>query len=73
MPLVLLVLSGLVLAATVVRSMKDEGKVGVWKTSALPGLFTGLGDDVHDDIKLGNPRRGYMKSRARKLQIQLVD
>jgi hypothetical protein len=72
MPLVLILASGVFLAATVVRSSKDNDKVGIWKTAALPSLFTGLGEDVQDQIQLNNTRKGYMKSRARELQVQLV-
>jgi hypothetical protein len=64
MPLCLLVISGLFLAATVVRTSRD--KVGVYKTSALASLFSDVGD--HNKVEPCEPRRGQLNARAKILR-----
>jgi hypothetical protein len=61
MPLSLLVISGIFLAATVVRSSKD--KVGIYKTSALASLFSGVGNQ--NNVEMSEGRRGLIHARAK--------
>lgn len=64
MPLSLLLISGFFLAATVIRSSKDN--VGIYKTSALASLFSGLGEQKEEEV--GEIRRGYINTRAKDIR-----
>ncbi|RDI81201.1 hypothetical protein Vi05172_g8850 [Venturia inaequalis] len=65
MPFSLLLISGFFLAATVLRSSRDD--IGIYKTSALASLFGGLGErkdgEAGDDSK-----RGRINSRAKDIR-----
>lgn len=65
-PLSLLLISGLFLIATVIRSSKD--KVGIYKTSALASLFSGVGDQRPVIQTEDETRRGYIRLRAKVMQ-----
>jgi hypothetical protein len=64
MPLSLLIISGIFLVATVVRSSKD--KVGIYKTSALVSLFSNLEDQK--EVEISEARRGYINSKAKNMR-----
>jgi len=72
LPVVLLMFSLIFLLATVIRSTKQDAKVGIWKTSALAVLFNGLGEDVQETV--GNTTsRGYARSKAKDLKVKLEE
>ncbi|KAF2673194.1 hypothetical protein BT63DRAFT_149242 [Microthyrium microscopicum] len=70
LPACLLLFSFVFLMATVLKSSKDDKKIGVWKNSALAVLFNGPSDDVQDrmgsQLKLGSARE-----KARNIRVTL--
>jgi hypothetical protein len=70
LPLGLLFLSLIFLTATVMKTSREEGRVSVWKTSAIATLLYGLPDDMKGKItketKTDSPR-----SKAKKLKVKL--
>lgn len=72
LPGTLLLFSLLFLIATVMRSSKDDPKIGIWKTSALAVLFNGPGDDVQN-VMGENPKMGYAREKAKNMVVTLED
>jgi hypothetical protein len=72
LPAALLFFSSVFLIATIVKSTKEEEKVGVWKTSALAVLFNGLGDDVQRKVG-ASQSLGTTRARAKDLKVRLDD
>lgn len=70
LPAALLIFSFLFLAVTIMRSEKDDKKIGIWKSSALAVLFNGLGDDVQDYVGT-RTNRGHQIAKARQIHVQL--
>ena len=70
MPAALLIFSFLFLAVTIMRSEKDDKKIGIWKSSALAVLFNGLGDDVQDFVGT-RTNLGHARAKAKQLHVQL--
>jgi hypothetical protein len=70
LPACLLIFSFIFLAVTILRSEKDEKKIGVWKSSALAILFNGLGEDVQDYV--GTKKNlGHARAKAKQIHVQL--
>lgn len=65
MPFSLLLISGFFLAATVLRSSRDD--IGIYKTSALASLFGGLGERKDGEVG-DDSRRGRINSRAKDIR-----
>jgi hypothetical protein len=70
LPASLLIFSFLFLAVTIMKSEKDDKKVGIWKSSALAVLFNGLGDDVQDIVGT-RTNLGHARAKAKQLHVQL--
>jgi len=70
LPAALLIFSFLFLAVTIMRSEKDDKKIGIWKSSALAVLFNGLGDDVQDFVGT-RTNLGHAREKAKQLHVQL--
>jgi hypothetical protein len=70
LPLGLLCISFIFLAATVTKSALERDRVGVWKTSAYATLLYGLPDEMTQHItrssSIGTPR-----ARAKELKVKL--
>ncbi|KAF2261019.1 hypothetical protein CC78DRAFT_608859 [Lojkania enalia] len=71
LPLTLLFMSFIFLIATVMKSSREKGEVGIWKTSAVATLLYGLPDDVQRKINastfMGTPR-----TKAKFLRVKLL-
>jgi len=72
LPLFLVLFSFVFLAATIIRSDKDEKKIGIWKSSALAILFNGLGDDVQEVLGT-RTNLGHQRAKAKTLTVRLDD
>jgi hypothetical protein len=70
LPACLLIFSFLFLAVTIMRSEKDDKKIGIWKSSALAVLFNGLGDDVQDYVGT-RTNLGHQREKAKQIRVQL--
>lgn len=71
LPLGVLVLCFVFLAATVVKSSTEREHVGIWKTSALATLLYGFPDDLQQ--KITRPTSvGTPLTKAKKLRIKLL-
>jgi hypothetical protein len=70
LPAALLIFSFLFLAVTIMRSEKDDKKIGIWKSSALAVLFNGLGEDVQDFVGT-RTNLGHAREKAKQLHVQL--
>jgi hypothetical protein len=70
LPLGLLFLSLVFLMATVVKTSREEGRVSVWKTSAIATLLYGLPDDMKGKITK-ETRSDSPRSKAKKLKVKL--
>ncbi|KAF2248015.1 hypothetical protein BU26DRAFT_428431 [Trematosphaeria pertusa] len=72
-PLALLLLSAIFLVATMVKSARDRGEVGVWKTSAMPTLIYSLPKDLQGTFSSNTStwttagRAGAQKTRIKLL------
>jgi hypothetical protein len=55
----------------VVKSSKERGHVGVWKTSALATLLYGLPDDLQQKITR-HTSVGTPITKAKKIRIKLL-
>jgi hypothetical protein len=70
LPLALLILSGVFLLSTILRTLREHGNgsIGIWETSALATLVNGLPEDVQQEIKasgaVGTPR-----TKARGMKV----
>lgn len=71
LPLLVLILSLVFLARTVVISSREREEVGIWKTSVIAVLFNGLGDEVQQTVP-PNCTMGEARERARELKVKLV-
>jgi hypothetical protein len=69
-PFSLLIMSLVLLMATVAKSSNEEEQVGIWKNSMNAVLFNGLGDDVQKSVG-PNCRTGEANAQARKLMVKL--
>lgn len=71
LPLGLLAFTGIFLLGTIIRSSREQDKVGVWKTSAIASLFYGLPKDMtrkmEDDKTHGTPR-----AQAKEVKVKWV-
>jgi hypothetical protein len=71
LPLVLLGITLIFLAATIVISTKERGNIGIWKTSVMAVLITSLGQEVQSNFGSNCPT-GQARVKARELKVQLV-
>jgi hypothetical protein len=69
LPLGLLLLSLVFLAATVIKTSR-EADVGVWKTSAIATLLYGLPDDMQRKITTSTSK-GTPRAKAKELRVRL--
>lgn len=71
LPLGLLFLSLIFLAAVIMRTSTEKERVGVWKTSAIATLLYGLPDDMQH--KLGtSTQTGTPRAKVRNLRVRLL-
>ncbi|PVH93593.1 hypothetical protein DM02DRAFT_220969 [Periconia macrospinosa] len=71
LPLGLLVLSALFLAATIIKTSKERERVGIWKTSALATLLYGLPDHYQERIA-NRSSGGTPRAKAKELKVKLL-
>jgi len=71
LPLILLSLGLIFLAATVVKTAKEQDKVGVWKTSAIATLSNGLPDHVQTRLA-GSVSVESSRARTKALRMKLM-
>lgn len=71
LPLGLLILTGIFLLSTVVRSEKEINKVGIWKTSAIAPLFHGLPSHVSDKIA-SKKDHGTPRAQAKEMKVKWI-
>jgi hypothetical protein len=71
LPLGLLILSFVFLVATIIKSAKETGQVGVWKTSAIATLLYGLPDHYQKRITR-SVSKGTPRARAKELRVKLL-
>lgn len=70
LPLGLLFISLIFLAATVAKSAVERDRVGVWKTSAYATLLYGLPDDMQQKITRSGST-GTPRAKAKELKVKL--
>ena len=70
LPLGLLFISLIFLAATVAKSAVERDRVGVWKTSAYATLLYGLPDDMQHKITRSGST-GTPRAKAKELKVKL--
>ncbi|KAF1936729.1 hypothetical protein EJ02DRAFT_506389 [Clathrospora elynae] len=70
LPLGLLFVSLIFLAATVAKSAVERDRVGVWKTSAYATLLYGLPDEMQQKITR-SPSTGTPRAKAKELKVKL--
>ena len=70
LPIGLLCISFIFLAATVTKSAVERDRVGVWKTSAYATLLYGLPDDMQQKITRSGST-GTPRAKAKELKVRL--
>ena len=70
LPIGLLCISFIFLAATVAKSAVERDRVGVWKTSAYATLLYGLPDDMQQKITRSGST-GTPRAKAKELKVRL--
>ncbi|CAO2655603.1 Nn.00g044060.m01.CDS01 [Neocucurbitaria sp. VM-36] len=70
LPLGLLCISFIFLAATVAKSAVERDRVGVWKTSAYATLLYGLPDEMQQKLTR-SASTGTPRSKAKELKVKL--
>ncbi|KAF1845117.1 uncharacterized protein K460DRAFT_282090 [Cucurbitaria berberidis CBS 394.84] len=70
LPLGLLCISFIFLAATVAKSAAERDRVGVWKTSAYATLLYGLPDEMQQKITR-SASTGTPRAKAKELKVKL--
>jgi hypothetical protein len=70
LPLGLLFISLIFLAATITKSAVERDRVGVWKTSAYATLLYGLPDEMQKNITRSGST-GTPRSKAKELKVRL--
>ena len=70
LPLGVLFVSLIFLAATIAKSALERDRVGVWKTSAYATLLYGLPDDVQKKITRSSST-GTPRTKAKELKVKL--
>ncbi|KZM28520.1 uncharacterized protein EKO05_0005935 [Ascochyta rabiei] len=70
LPLGLLLISLVFLAATIAKSAAERDRVGVWKTSAYATLLYGLPDEMQNKITRSGST-GTPRSKAKELKVKL--
>lgn len=70
LPLGLLFISLIFLAATIVKSAHECDRVGVWKTSAYATLLYGLPDEMQNKI-VRSSSTGTPRSKAKEMKVKL--
>jgi hypothetical protein len=71
LPLGLLLVTGIFLLATVIRSSKEKDHVGVWKTSAMATLLYGLPDDASKRMK-SDKIQGTPRAKAKEMKMKWI-
>lgn len=72
-PLVMLGLSIVFLAATIVKTSKGaDGGIGMWKTSAMPTLIYSLPQNARQDLTPSSTWQSTKSAKAKKVKIRLV-
>jgi len=72
LPAVLLVGSLIFLVVTIMRSSKEKDTIGVWKTSALAVLLSGVGEEIQDRVG-PQVRVGQARKEARDMKVKLYE
>lgn len=70
-PLALLILSGIFLLATIIKTSNNDG-IGIWKTSAMPTLIYSLPRDRQHDLASGPTWSSSETLRSKKTRIRLL-
>jgi hypothetical protein len=70
LPIGLLLIAFIFLAATVAKSAEERDRVGVWKTSAYATLLYGLPDDMQQKITRSSST-GTPRAKAKELKVKL--
>jgi hypothetical protein len=70
LPIGLLLIAFIFLAATVAKSALERDRVGVWKTSAYATLLYGLPDDMQQKITRSSST-GTPRAKAKELKVEL--
>ena len=70
LPLGLLFVSLIFLAATITKSAMEQDRVGVWKTSAYATLLYGLPDEMQTQITR-NTSQSTPRAKAKELRVKL--
>ncbi|KAF2853174.1 hypothetical protein T440DRAFT_552970 [Plenodomus tracheiphilus IPT5] len=70
LPLGLLCISFIFLAATVAKSAVERDRVGVWKTSAYATLLYGFPDEMQQNITRSTSK-GTPRAKAKELKVKL--
>jgi hypothetical protein len=71
LPLSLLFLTFVFLAATVMKASWESERVGIWKTSAIATLLYGLPDDMQKKITM-SASTGTPRAKAKDLQVKML-
>ncbi|KAH7396715.1 hypothetical protein DE146DRAFT_47411 [Phaeosphaeria sp. MPI-PUGE-AT-0046c] len=70
-PLALLLLSGIFLLATIIKTSNNEG-IGIWKTSAMPTLIYSLPRDSQQDLTSSSTWSESETLRSKQTRIRLL-
>ncbi|KAJ4352161.1 uncharacterized protein N0V89_007508 [Didymosphaeria variabile] len=71
LPLSLLAFTGLFLLATILRSSKENGVVGVWKTSAIATILYGLPDHMTEKMR-SEKEHGTPRAQAKMVKVKWI-
>jgi hypothetical protein len=71
LPLGLLFFTGIFLLGTVIRSSREQDKVGVWKTSAIAGLLYGFDDDMSKKMQ-SEKAEGTPRAKAKEMKVKWI-
>jgi len=71
LPAALLFFSLIFLVVTVIKSSREDAKIGIWKSSALAILFNGPGEEVQDAVGSNPTRLGSVREKAKNLKVTL--
>ncbi|KAF1978754.1 hypothetical protein BU23DRAFT_418875, partial [Bimuria novae-zelandiae CBS 107.79] len=71
LPLALLGFTGIFLVATIIRSSREQDRVGIYKTSAIATLMFGLPDKMSQKMT-NNDVQGMPRAQAKEVKVKWV-
>lgn len=71
LPLGLLTFTGIFLLGTIIRSSREQDRVGVWKTSAIASLFYGLPKDMTQKME-SEKTDGTPRLQAKEVKVKWI-